>query len=204
LPWPQVWLDGKWRYHEGEYNKLYKNDPDFLALDRQPFTRFAGQSGHNQVEIADLYHRPTKKLLCVKWWTRSSTMSHLLSQATVSAQLLWTHPGYRDELIGQIRKQWPGIPMPADPKEYVQDMKFVYVVGTDSPSRDLDSLPVFSLVNMVKHVWLIETTAFFKVEFQWARMVGRPSVQPAPVVPTPQPPSSSGAAGAAGTLSASP
>lgn len=171
LPWVQVQRKGKWMHHEEDYNKQYAQDSDFLVLDRESFRKFARKYGNSQVEIADLFHLPTRKLLCVKRWNRSRTMSHLLSQASVSAQLLRNLPVYREELIEQIRKKWPRHPLPPDPKEYLQGVSFVFVIGVEpSSAGSLDGLPVFSKVNMVKHVRLIEG-AGFNVEVAWAPMV---------------------------------
>ena len=70
-----------------------------------------------------------------------------------------------------MKRQWPHEKLPSDPKAFLQDMSFVYVIGTDrQPPWSLDGLPVFSKVNMGQHVQTIES-AGFNVEVGWAQMV---------------------------------
>lgn len=170
LSWPQMLHRGVLMHHEEEYNMLYAADPEFLVLDRGNFRAFGNSRGQSQVEFADLYHRPTNTLFCVKRWRKSATMSHLLPQASVSAALLRDMPEYRDELFEQIKRHWPHENHPLDALALLTGMRFVYCIATDNPSRTLDTLPVFSKVNMLKHVQLIEGRGF-TVEVAWVPMV---------------------------------
>jgi uncharacterized protein (TIGR04141 family) len=171
VPWKKAKRSGKWMHHEEDYNNRYRKDDTFLVLDRAPFQKFGKKNLNSKVEFADLFHLPTKKLLCVKRWNGSPTMSHLLAQASVSAKLLRGLPEYRTELLRQVKKQWPGEQFPADPKVFLQDVSFVYVIGTDrQPPWSLDYLPVFSKVNMGRHVQTIES-AGFNVEVTWVQMM---------------------------------
>lgn len=170
LDWPKLPRAGVMMHHEEDYNKLYSADPNFLVLDRKPFQQFGKNRGTSKVEFADLYHAPTKKLLCVKRWNGSATMSHLLAQGSVSADLLRSHPSYREELFAQVKRHWPNASHPRDALAFLDGMTFVYVIGTERSSPSCDMLPVFSKVHMLRHVRDIEARGF-RVEVAWASVV---------------------------------
>lgn len=170
LDWPELSRGGVLMHHEEDYNKLYSADPNFLVLDRKPFQKFGKNRGNSKIEFADLYHGPTKKLLCVKRWNGSATMSHLLAQASVSADLLRSNPSYRDELFAQVKRHWPNVSHPRDSVAFLDGLTFVYVIGTVRSSPSIDMLPVFSKVHMLKHARDIEARGF-RVEVAWALMV---------------------------------
>lgn len=170
LPWRKMTRGTALMYHEEDYNNLYAADADFLVLDRHPFRHFGRARGNSQVEFADLYHRPTNTLFCVKRWNGSATMSHLLAQASVSAGLLRELPEYRDELFRQITSRWPRVQHASDSLALLTGMRFVYAIGTDRTNPRLDMLPVFSKVHMLKHVRMIEGRGF-SVEVAWVPMV---------------------------------
>ncbi|MEZ4308696.1 MAG: DUF6119 family protein [Polyangiaceae bacterium] len=172
LPWPRILRDGKLVHHEEDYNRQYLQKSDFLVLDRKPFAKFGRAHGRSKVEIADLFHLRTKKLFCVKRWNGSSTMSHLLAQASVSAQLLRMLPAYANELVRQVQRRWPSRSAPANAEDFLQGVSFVYVIGTKHRPKDcsLDMLPVFTKVNMAKHLDRLQG-AHFTAEICWTQML---------------------------------
>ncbi len=97
-------------------------------------------------------------------------MSHLLAQASVSADLLRSNPSYRDELFAQVKRHWPNVSHPRDSVAFLDGLTFVYVIGTVRSSPSIDMLPVFSKVHMLKHARDIEARGF-RVEVAWALMV---------------------------------
>ncbi|UQA63262.1 DUF6119 family protein [Polyangium aurulentum] len=159
---------GRLHYHETAYNQQYAVDRDYLVLDRNNFRRFGKKYGQSQVEVADLFHLPTKTLFCVKRLSESPTLSHLLAQGSVSAQLLGGMVDYRDEFMDQVQQRIGPV---ADAAKYITDIKFVYAIGSETRKSPLtDLLPVFSKVNMVKHAHAIRKEGF-EVEIAWVPMV---------------------------------
>lgn len=154
-PWASVIVNGKPSYDEGVYNETYVSEKDFLVLDKKKFTS-KGYGRGNSIEVADLFHLPTRTLLCVKKNTRSATLSHLFAQASVSAEMFDEVDAYRKDFIDAVRSKWPRDRSVTS--ENIKDLTFVYVVGSERPpvkatlADGISALPVFSRVNMRKHV----------------------------------------------------
>ena len=158
-PWEQVSVKSRMIHDEGAYNQTYGAERDFLVLDKKKFTR-KGYGRGNSIEVADLFHLPTKTLLCVKKNTRSSMLSHLFAQASVSAELFDEVEDYRTDFLADVRAKWPRDRTVT--KDNIKTLNFAYIIGSETPpSRDtlaegIHALPVFSRVNMRKHVKAIK------------------------------------------------
>ncbi len=154
-PWTRATVNGKLSYDEGVYNSAYAAERDFLVLDKKKFTN-PGYGRGNGVEVADLFHLPTRTLICVKKNTRSATLSHLFAQASVSAEMFDEVDAYRKDFIAAVRNKWPRDRSVAE--NNLKDLTFVYVIGSEQPpakatlADGVQALPVFSRVNMRKHV----------------------------------------------------
>ena len=166
LPWQKALVKGNMAHDEGEYNKSYEGNDDFLVLDKKKFSTKGYGSG-NSVEVADLFHLPTRMLLCVKKNTRSSTLSHLFAQASVSAEMFSEVELYRERFFEQCREKWPsGAKARAVKALEPKDLTFAYVIGSETPPAKstladaVQDLPVFSRINLRKHVRAICSRGF--------------------------------------------
>jgi uncharacterized protein (TIGR04141 family) len=139
LPWSQ-------NDSEGQYNNSYRAQADYLVLDCNNFT-MPGTQGHGKIEIADLFHLGTKRLICVKELNGSATLSHLFSQGVVSATLMKELDAYKQRFLQDVNGKWPGQLSVND----LVDLIFVFAVGTDRPGMPLDLLPFFSKVNLLRN-----------------------------------------------------
>src|SRR5699024_10676388 len=88
--------------HEKEDNELFEKEAsNLLNLDRDTAT-IAG----SQDEICDLLSK-CKRLIHVKWWDSSATLSHLFSQGRVSGDILLNSNQQRTDLYDKLEKQSP-------------------------------------------------------------------------------------------------
>lgn len=169
LDWTKV--PGGDNHDERVYNQLYAGDTDFLVLDRESFRGLNDLNARSQIEVADLFHWPTKKLFCVKRWESSASTNHHLAQGSVSAMLMREMPAYGREFLRQVKDAWPREPVPDDPHDLLKDLTFVYVLGVKPQRRQrLEELPALAKLNMRMHVQQIQARGF-KVEIAWVPMV---------------------------------
>lgn len=145
---------------EADYNELACDRNGLLLLDK----RLVPASGRSKdVEVCDLLGR-SGEFFHVKMKLRSSTLSHLFSQGSVSADLLARSPGFRGEvkaLIGQIegeRLSEPGFapgycPQLKTDSFRANSFEVVYVIVAKWQGRTLSSgLPFFSKVNLRQRI----------------------------------------------------
>jgi uncharacterized protein (TIGR04141 family) len=141
---------------EGEYNKLYSIESDYLWLDTDSSFSGAGYS-YSKVEVADFYHFPSNKLFFVKKLNRSATLSHLFSQATISADLFRESLEYQDFFLKKLKCKWPTQQFD---NTTIQSLTFVYTIGSSRSEDLVESLPVFSKINLLKHLKLLKKLNF--------------------------------------------
>ncbi|MEV5284903.1 TIGR04141 family sporadically distributed protein [Streptomyces albidoflavus] len=140
------WTSGK----EGDYNKQVCEDLGFIHLDAQ---NFAIGGPHQKVEICD-FLTPNFDFVCVKKMEDSATMSHLFSQAAVSADLYFRNAvgqgknsvGYADHIKSLYEQHWGGV------TNIEKNRRMVLAVATDKPGPLANSLFFFSKVNLVQRV----------------------------------------------------
>ena len=126
---------------EGDYNARVAALKGYALLDKSnlEFER------HQRVEVCDLL-TPDRHLLCVKRATRSSTLSHLFAQGSVSASLMYAGQ-YQAKVLDALSsitgntEAWDDAPWIV-----------TYVIATEKPAPLLPSLFFFSRMNLVKHV----------------------------------------------------
>jgi len=155
-PWYKAQYQGKPAHVEGDYNKSYSSDSEYLVLDRQNFHLGPG-FGKSQIELADIFHRPTNRLFCVKKSLQSGLLSHLFSQGSVSAELFKKEPKYRQKFIDSLTAQWSD-------EEFrdslCDDLKFIFAIGAKSTGDVVESLPFFSKLTLLKHAKTIQAFGF--------------------------------------------
>jgi uncharacterized protein (TIGR04141 family) len=134
---------------EGAYNVKVAREHKYELLDKKNL-----YFGPNQkIEICDLL-TSDRDLLCVKRASKSSNLSHLFAQGSVSASLM-NEPKYRSRIMEHLRRldRGAGYGNPAD-------WTFVYAIATDKQGSLADSLFFFSKVNLVTHVREIKSRSF--------------------------------------------
>lgn len=148
--------NGDREYNEGKYNDQYRTEPEFLYLDKECFT-FGRGHGRSKIEVADLYHHQTKKLFCIKKLTSSSTLSHLFSQATVSAELFREMEEYKQRFLEVANARWAGVTID---NCVFDELIFVYAIATDRNGNLIELLPIFSKINLLKHMKILQKMKF--------------------------------------------
>ena len=128
---------------EKDYNARVAKLNSYLCLDRKDFPL----TGHDQVEVADLL-TPDLDFICVKKHTRSSTLSHLFNQGTVSAKLHSRVPEYRDFICKKIAISGVHINYTNEVKN--SEIRYIYAIATNKKGGIADSLPFFSKVNLMQ------------------------------------------------------
>lgn len=126
---------------EGAYNKraCKANRSQFMLLDQN----FIPYEKHGRVEICDIFTK-AKQLVHVKRLDRSSTLSHLFNQGTVSAELLRDESGFRTHFLQRIPGfEWGSAKDPIDAKEF--EVCFAIVCR---PKQQELQLPFFSKLTL--------------------------------------------------------
>jgi uncharacterized protein (TIGR04141 family) len=135
---------------EGVYNWKLARDRGYELLDK----RTVPIGGPNQkVEVCDLL-TVDKELVCIKRATRSSALSHLFAQASVSASLI-PEAKYQDHLMTAYRR------LTADASyDGPAGWMFVYGIATDKQGSLPETLFFFSKVNLATHAKDIQSRGF--------------------------------------------
>jgi uncharacterized protein (TIGR04141 family) len=138
--WPRSAETGRYVV-EGDYNKQVAQDRNYALLDADNL-HFGGQ---RKIEVCDLL-TADKQLVCVKMASKSSTLSHLFAQGSVSASLMHEQ-NYKDRLLAGLRdtgveEVWGS----------ATEWTVVYAIGTEKPGKVADSLFFFSQINLLSHV----------------------------------------------------
>lgn len=134
---------------EGAYNKrLQRKNNTWSILDAQNITI---EEPHQRVEACDLL-TPENQFLCVKKMHRSSTLSHLFCQGSVSAVLLHDSKKYQKEIVAKAKRQSGTLfsPVPT----------FVFCIATERPGTLADELFLFSAINLLNHAKIIERLGY--------------------------------------------
>jgi uncharacterized protein (TIGR04141 family) len=127
---------------EASYNiRVSKTDPDRIALMDQKNVPYGG--GANRIEFCDLYYK-NKTLVHVKRYGGSSVLSHLFSQAVVSANSLLADAGFRKE----VNRRLPVSHRFRDPekKPVAGDYEIAFAIISDADGKL--RLPFFSRVTL--------------------------------------------------------
>ncbi|EMF0938259.1 TPA: TIGR04141 family sporadically distributed protein, partial [Enterobacter hormaechei] len=113
---------------------------DFTLMD-QKFIHHGGQ--YSKVEYCDLMKGPTT-LIHVKYYTGSQSMSHLFSQAYISAELLIGDNIFRQKLNDKLSDSLKF----ADPnlRPVAKDFNIIFAIATKN--KIPHGLPIFSKINL--------------------------------------------------------
>jgi len=159
---PDMFLGEK----EGDYNRRVAGTFDEFALFDKANAPIIGRS---TAEVCDLLRRDAPHFVCVKKETRSSTLRHLFSQGSVSAELLNDRKEYRQFILDKLPKGWsPSFDLDNPDKPSIV---FVYAVSTKAGRSLPQGLPFFSKVNLLHHKRIIERMGF-QVRFYQIDMRG--------------------------------
>lgn len=130
--------------HEKEANQLIANNtPDLLNMDRNNM-----MIDNSPYEVCDLLSK-NKKLIHVKWWNSSATLSHLFSQGRVSGEIISNDIEQRKIINKNISKQeFKNI---IEIKSFSPDnytIVFAIIYKGDKPMAE--RLPFFSKINLMQ------------------------------------------------------
>jgi uncharacterized protein (TIGR04141 family) len=126
---------------EGDYNKQLAAARGYALLD----TKNLHFGAYQKIEICDLL-AGEKQLVCVKRASRSSSLSHLFAQGSVSTRLM-NEPEYQDKLLTALQSVSAGSSW-----GHLDDWTVVYAMGTTRSGSLADCLFFFSQVNLMTHV----------------------------------------------------
>lgn len=144
------------KFSESEYMAAFASEADYLLLDKE----FFRPKGHGKVEMADLYHKPTNRLVGIKKLKCATSMSHLLIQAAISADLLRENDQRAwDFLLTRVQQKWPGVH-----KEQLEH-NLGYVIAIAANNDLPANLPIFSKIALKKAARHMKKLGF-KVEIQ--------------------------------------
>lgn len=135
--------------HEGAYNLRVADAKDWLLLDKRNYV-----VSHDKVEVCDLVSTDGVEFVCVKKLESSKTMSHLLSQASVSAILLNENRDYQSFVMERLAQRWPAI------EGRRVRPRFVYAIASDKDGDLASAIYLFSLINLLEHVKVIRRAGF--------------------------------------------
>ncbi|MEU7418675.1 TIGR04141 family sporadically distributed protein [Streptomyces antibioticus] len=149
-----AWKSGK----EGEYNERVCKQFGYIHLDAKNFS-IGGP--HQKIEVCD-FITPDFDFVCVKKMEDSATMSHLFSQAAVSADLYFMNAqgqganstGYADHIKSLYKQKWGTV----DTVE--AERRMVLAIATEKPGPIASSLFFFSKVNLAQRVEDLRKSAF--------------------------------------------
>jgi len=134
---------------EGVYNKrLQQENKTWTVLDAKNITL---DEPHQRVEACDLLTQENQ-FLCVKKMNRSSTLSHLFCQGSVSAVLLHDSAPYRNAIVTKANGRNANLlsPVPV----------FVFCIATERPGTIANELFLFSAINLLNHARTIERLGY--------------------------------------------
>ncbi len=131
---------------ETAYNVRLADDKEWRVMDKD---NFYVANTYDKVEVCDLLTEEWN-LVCVKKMNKSSTLSHLFAQGSVSATLVREFEEYRGVLNEAAVDQWPGLAqLTAD---NLGKATVVYAIATRKAGSLAECMFFFSLVNLLSHV----------------------------------------------------
>ncbi len=150
---------------EAAYNERVASVKEWVGLDKNNF-RVGGK--HDKVEVCDLL-TDAPELICVKKMDKSSTLSHLFAQGSVSAALLRRHDGYLKRVNEIGAAHWPADWKPLTGAS-LNTVTFIYAIASRRGGSLAETMFFFSQVNLLFHVKMIRQTgcdvALCKIEYE--------------------------------------
>ncbi len=137
---------------EKAYNLRASRECGLAYLDT---TTGAPLGARGQVEFCDLLSRDAE-LVHVKWWARSSTLSHLFAQGAVSAETLLRDAEFRNKLRAKLAAESPEFKdvIPVGGPDRGQ-MEVVYCVIGKARAADLPFFSQLAMSQAVSHLQLL-------------------------------------------------
>ena len=151
---------------EPDYNKRIANDGAgaMLCLDAKIYAPGGANSG---IELCDLLSADGE-FFHIKRKSRSSTLSHMFAQGSVSARTFVGDAAYRDAVRAEIQRsvepsdqeKWLNLIPPGN--QAVDRSKYTvsYGVIANSKKTDTDWLPFFSKLNLMQHAKQVMSLGF--------------------------------------------
>lgn len=157
----------KWNGKESEESYNAKLDQTkFCIYDKRLFSDKA-PSSTSKIEICDAFDRVNKRLVCVKKYSGSATLSHLFAQGSVSLQLLADYAKYRSFFCKRTNDHFSTKEFKPE-KLKVSDYSVVYAIATSRTSSFSKIIPFFSKINILTHIRIIKMkgakVALYKIE----------------------------------------
>lgn len=158
--------DGTIDETEPDYNKrMAKNEPDNLLLLDAKIKRPGGAS--TGIEFCDLL-TGDGDLIHIKRKSRSSTLSHLFAQGSISATTFVSDGEYRDQLREHIertvpqraRSKWLALIPDSATTVNKSNYSVAFVVLTKGKTSGPDWLPFFSKLNLMQHGRQLQSLGF--------------------------------------------
>lgn len=135
---------------EAQYNALAANEKGYTLLDKK--TIIHGEA-NSKIELCDLYD--PNLFIHIKRYTRSSGLSHLFNQGSVSANLLMSDKDFRAKAVRQVI-DCGGIFENADDRPDPKDITVLF--GIVSASQGQLKLPFFSQVALKNTVQFMKNS----------------------------------------------
>ncbi len=143
---------------EFNYNKRQGMESGYEVFDQN----VVKLRGKGRVEVCDLLCQ-SGKLIHVKKYTASSTLSHLFSQGFVSIKALVEDATFRKTFLDKISDQKLRKKMESSLKRRTVPVVFAILIKESSHHKEekkIENLPAFSIVNLFKFARDIETLGF--------------------------------------------
>ena len=129
--------------NEGKYNEKAGDEKGYLLFDSKLYYF----NSYDKIEVCDLL-TPKFEFICVKNYSRSSTLSHLFSQGMVSGQLLTNLPDYKKKVEEQIISSGLGFSSILEKEN--REITFVYAIATKKKGRLVETLSFLSKLNLLE------------------------------------------------------
>jgi len=135
---------------ERDYNDRLASARNWVKLDRE-FIKLP--EPYQRVEVCDVF-ADDNRLLCIKKMTRSSTLSHLFAQASVSADLLNGDESYKSQITEILANAGKSINL--------NNPKPTFILGfiTDKEGPLWETIFLFSAIHLVRQTQSIRRLGF--------------------------------------------
>ncbi len=140
---------------EGTYNKRIARNKNFVLLDQKNYQ--PAEYGRSKVEPCDIFTR-NKQLIHVKKGQSSSALSHLFSQAAVSARILAADVGMKNHINELVKNKFGANFISKN--EMSSNFEVIFAIITEKKDRVEQVLPFFSMVNLYQTIENLKSMEF--------------------------------------------
>lgn len=135
---------------EADYNERLASERNWVKFDRKLINL---DEPYQRVEVCDVF-ADDNRLFCIKKMTRSSTLSHLFAQASVSADLLNGDESYRSQISEILGNAGKSVNLD-NPKP-----TFILSFITEKTGPLWESIFLFSAIHLVRQAQFIRRLGF--------------------------------------------